>query len=422
MAPVSDPIPLWHYIPLEEFICPSPSAKETMRKEVVGFWGKLRQKPKSESEAPMVAQDELTGLSDELYAQIAPEPNWMEPVAALNEVLQKGLATKRSRVQIMVAAPFSGTAEVLVNWAERRGIKVIFPPQPEAVLNQDQEWLQSLENEGSTRPLVISHLERCYLRHHYGLKLIRQLLQWLLKRPGYCVLCCSSWAWAYLSKALQIENLFSPPWTLEALDQDRLQQWFGNLSKHQGKENFLFRQRDNGTFVIPPPTDTPFPEKTTRHKIANTIAHPGTSVFLTDLAAHSRGNPGIAWALWRQSLQMALEKENSGEDSVPDVDETPYSHTIWVQPWSQLPLPDLPESTDRNTLQLLHTLLLHEHLPAHLLAELLPLSFFEIKKILTRLEHCGLVRVLKEEWHLTPLGYPAIRQALQDEGYLLDSL
>lgn len=421
MYPPPETIPIWHYIRLDEFACPSPSAKETVRKGVAGFWDKFRRRP--EPEAPIITQEELKRLSDELYVQIAPEPDWAAPVTALNEALEEGLATGVSRVHVLVGAPFSGIAEVLGNWAERRGIKVIQSPEPEAILSQNQEWLQCLEDEGSTRPLAIPHLERCYLRHHHGLMLIRRLLSWLLNRPGYCVLCCSSWAWAYLCKALQIAKLFPTPWTLEALNQERLQQWFAHLSTLQGKETFLFRQRDNGTFVIPPLEDNmPFAEQTARQRIAHTIARPEISAFLTDLAAYSRGNPGIAWPLWRQSLQIAPEKENNHQAQSPDVDETTYGHTIWVKPWSQLLLPDLPEAADRNTLQVLHTLLLHERLSASLLTELLPFSFFEIRQILTHLEHCGLLMSAKEQWHLTPLGYPAVRQALRAEGYLVDWL
>ncbi|QBQ55673.1 hypothetical protein [Nitrosococcus wardiae] len=422
MSPPPEATPIWRYIRLDEFTCPSPSAKETMRKGVSGFWDKFRRR--TEPEEPIITQDELKRLSDKLYAQTAPEPDWTKPVAALNEALEEGLATRISRVHILVGAPFSGIAEVLVNWAERRGIKVIQPPEPGVILNQHQEWLQCLRNEGSTRSLAIPHLERYYLRHHHGLKLIRQLLPWLLNRPGYCVLCCSSWAWAYLSKALQVDKLFPAPWTLEALNQERLQQWFAHLSTRQGKEIFLFRQLDNGAFVIPPLDDMPFAEKTMRKRAAKATPHPEVSAFLTDLAAYSRGNPGIAWTLWRQSLQMAPEKENGTDtqDQTPNGDESTYGHTIWVKPWSQLPLPNLPEAADRNTLQILHTLLLHERLPTSLFIELLPFSFFEARQILIQLERCGLVISAQDEWQLTPLGYPTVRQALQAEGYLVDSL
>ncbi|WP_231561777.1 hypothetical protein [Nitrosococcus oceani] len=382
----------------------------------------------SKSEEPIRAQDELKSLSDELYAQIAPEPDWTELVTALNEALEKGLTTRVSQAQIVVGAPFSGITETLEHWAKHRGIKIIKPPSPETILNQEQQWLQRLEEEGSARPLVISHLERCYLRHHHGLKLIRQLLQWLSTRPGYCVLGCSSWAWAYFSKALQAEKLFSIPWTLGALNQERLQQWFSNLNTSQQQETFIFRQLDNGDFVIPPSRDDSFTKRTTQKRFTSVsvdsddTARTEASTFLTDLAAYSRGNPGVAWALWRQSLQGVPETKNDDHDHASDLDKPTQNHTIWVKPWSQIQHLALSESADRSTLQILHTLLLHGPLPASLLIELLPLSGFEIRRILTYLEYRNFLISARGQWQLTPLGYPAVRQALEEEGYLLDSL
>lgn len=420
MAPASDTAPLWRYLRLNDFTRPSPTKTETVRKGATGFWHKLM--GDSKSEEPIRAQDELKHLSDELYAQIAPEHGWTERVTALNEALEKGLATRVSQIQIVVGAPFSGIAETLEYWAKHRGIKIIKPPSSDEILNQDQEWLRRLEEEGSARPLVISHLERCYLRHHYGLKLIRQLLQWLLTRPGYCVLGCSSWAWAYFSKALQAEKLFPIPWTLEALDQKRLQQWFGNLNTSQQQESFLFRQMDNGDFVIPPSKDDSFTEKTTQKRLDKATPHLEISAFLTNLAAYSRGNPGVAWALWRQSLQEAPETENDNQDHAPDLDEPTQGHTIWVKPWFKIQHPALSESANRSTLQVLHTLLLHGPLSPSLLIELLPLPGFEVRQILTYLEHRNFLLSVQGQWQLTPLGYPAVREALEEEGYLVDPL
>ncbi|ADJ28584.1 hypothetical protein [Nitrosococcus watsonii] len=425
MTSSSDTAPLWRYLRLNDFTRPSPTTKETVRKGVTGFWHKLI--GDSKSAEPIRAQDELKRLSDELYTQIAPEPNWTERVTALNEALEKGLATRVSRVQIVIGAPFSGITETLEHWAQHRGIKIIKPPRSEAILNQDQQWLQCLEDEGSARPLVIPHLERCYLRHHHGLKLIRQLLQWLSTRPGYCVLGCSSWAWAYFSKALQAEKFFPIPWTLEALSQEHLQQWFGNLNTSQQEETFIFRQLDNGDFVIPPSKNNSFTEKTQQRCTSVSVdsddtPRPEVSAFLTDLAAYSRGNPGVAWALWRQSLQVVPETENDNQDHAPDLDKPIQDHTIWVKPWSQIQHLTSSELADRSTLQILHTLLLHGPLPASLLIELLPLSGFEIRQVLTYLEHRSFLISAQEQWQLTPLGYPAVRQALEDEGYLVDPL
>jgi hypothetical protein len=68
----------------------------------------------------------------------------------------------------------------------------------------------------------------------------------------------------------------------------------------------------------------------------------------------------------------------------------------------------------------LHTLLLHNGLPLELMQQLLPLSPSQVMETLLRLEDCDLAVQADTVWQVAPQGYPAARQFLQGNGYLLD--
>ena len=70
----------------------------------------------------------------------------------------------------------------------------------------------------------------------------------------------------------------------------------------------------------------------------------------------------------------------------------------------------------------LHTVLLHDSLSEQPLTQLLPLSSFAVIKLLNRLKKAGLLESFSGGWRVTPLGYPAVRQSLAVEEYLVDQI
>ncbi|MEZ5583785.1 MAG: hypothetical protein R3F37_14490 [Candidatus Competibacteraceae bacterium] len=237
--------------------------------------------------------------------------------------------------------------------------------------------------------------------------LIRQLLQWLVEWPGRCVLGCSSWSWTYLSKAVGINTLFSEPLTLEALDGERLQVWFSQLSR-ESEMPVVFRQADNGHFVIPP-------AKPASHATdsAETDNDSEISTFLTDVAAYSRGNPGVAWAIWRYSLSRLPDEEMAEQDSH-------HTETVWIKPWQQIRLPAPPKPCSHSELFVLQAVLLHHGLTTQSLTVSLPAPAFEIQRTLTRLMNLGVLEMSQHHWRVSPLAYPAVRDMLAGEGFLVD--
>ncbi len=257
----------------------------------------------------------------------------------------------------------------------------------------------------------ISQLECFYLRHSQGFSLLRNLLDKIKSSPTRFLLACDSWAWAYLSKALHIDTLFPKPLVLEAFTYEKLEAWFQDLA-HRGGENFVFRQIDNGQYIIPP---VPMAGEDSEGKAKITD-------FLPRLAAYSRGIPGVAHIIWRYSLRLA-EIQKKPLDKTEDAPEMAFHQIIWVKPWPELTLPAIPTLDRREgDLFVLHSLLLHNGLTSDLLAQILPYSETQIKGILQVLQAAGIVINDEDIWRVAASAYPAVREFLQNEGYLVDFL
>ncbi|MFZ5447685.1 MAG: hypothetical protein ACOZFS_03485 [Thermodesulfobacteriota bacterium] len=347
----------------------------------------------------------------------AAHPDWSAALAAVTAVLESWLDAKvpGSSAQIFVGPPYHGTPEILTAWAQSRGWSSIPPPSPEAILSGGETWLtQSDEGDG---PLVLPHLEHCFLRHYDGLILLRRLLDRIFSHSHRWLVGCDSWAWAYLSNAIKIDAVFPSPFILEGFDQKRLRLWFQQLAAQSGETTFVFRQADNGKFILPPVSEDGSAGEQNQ----------GFSDFLKYIASFSLGIPGIAWTAWRSSLSFVIsEKENAEKESdqqpQSDVSANP-AFPIWVKPWSQLSFPKIPsQRASHSLLMVLQALLIHGGLWSRVLPELLPLSPIEIMEHLYLLEAAGLVESEQGFWQVTPLGYPVIRKSLQTEGYLIDAV
>ncbi len=352
-------VPLWRYIELEQFSKPKEPTKETIRKGVFGFLRKLRRTPAGSP--PVMSLSDLNIVPQHILDKVVLKPDWNEAFSALNALLDNWVKTDQSdfSAQIIVGAPYSGTLQVVIQWAIIQKWRIINPPDIDQILKGGKDWLSQLDTD-KNMPLVIPCLERFYLRHHDGLTLIRQLLDWLWNNKCRCLIGCDSWAWTYLCKALQIDSLFPNPFILEAFDHERLQRWFQSLSLISGKECFVFRQTDNGKFVIQPkkPLETPGNKDIQTEKQLTNISKPASVTnFLNNVASCSRGIPGVAWAIWRYGLRLTPD-EDVLKKALDEV-EADRCYTIWVSPWPQLNLPIVQDTANQKLLFVLHALLLH---------------------------------------------------------------
>jgi hypothetical protein len=412
---------LWRFIRLDQYTRPSETSRETMRKGISGLWLRLGWGSKAEKSV-FAEKDakELSQVPQELVDKAAPDPDWSASLPAVTAAIDSWLDAKvpGSTNQIFVGPPYHGTPEMLTAWARARDWRLVAAPSPEMILTGGQEWLTQLEEDND--PLVLPHLEQCFLRHYDGLTLLRRLLDHVISQSRRWLVGCDSWAWAYLSKALKVDTVFPMPFILEGFDQERLKIWFQQLASASGEDHFVFRQLDSGKYVLP---------RGTEDEVSGDLSPGGAaedSSFLKNVAAYSRGIPGVAWAVWRHSFGFVdtTAKDGEGRDQeAPASEGVNPTHPILVTPWSQLNLPGFPfQRVSLGLLMVLYTLLIHGGLWSRILPELLPLSPMEILENLYLLEASGLLESDQGFWRVTPAGYPAVRQVLQGEGYLTDAI
>ena len=340
---------------------------------------------------------------------------------ALTSALQTWFDNEESEqtIQVVVGPLGSGIGHTLSRWAEEHSCKVIDPPPTEEILTGGEEWFRKLQHNKKA-VLVLPALEHCYLRHHNGLKLIRKLCEHMKDSSRKWLLGCNSWAWSYLSKAVKADLLLPMPLVLQALHGVHLHQWFGLLINNPNSCCLIFRQSDDGNQILSVKGNKNIPSQE-GSEVQTTEGEQATKDvpdFLKKVAALSRGIPLIAWAIWRNSLQIAGETvvyEDAKEAAAKD-----QGLTIWVRPLEKIDLPVIPSDITRCELFILHVLLLHAGLARDVLCLLLPFHPDEVSRGLTHLESHGVIKHEKNTWRVSLTGYSAVRQYLYNEGYMMD--
>lgn len=395
---------LWRYVRSGDFAAPAGTVQQTVRTGLSGFWENLR-KHKESSEDVFQPVDDLHALPEALLRRTVPLFDDAAASQALSQCLHPWLDRESDEqpAVIVIGPPFAGHQAVLRKWLAEHEWRAIDPPTPAQILEQDLDWLDAFADDDG-RPWVLPALEDLFLRHTTGLAIVRTLFDrlWRHEYPRG-IIGCDSWAWTYLHYVWQ--GRMPPTYALQALDGERLAAWIAS-SVHGGRrKRFVFRQADNGAYVLPPPE----PE-------AGSGKPPKTSRFLEDLALYSHGNPGVSAAIWRQSLQAEADIQVEPQD-----EEKTTQITIWVTPWERVKHPTLPSALPRRELTVvLHTLLLHGGMQSEVLPQLLPLSANEIMQAVQTLQSAGLVEAIDDRWRVSALGYPVVRQVLKEEGYLTD--
>lgn len=395
--------PIWRYVPLADYSLPSTPVTHRARKGLARI-RTLLHRDEPESVPLFETNNELQTLPAWQLERIAPAPDWREAAHALNETLEAWQVHGDNQpVVVLISPPHNGHCATAEIWAEEQAWRVISPPTPEQILSGADGWLSEQRQERG--PWVFPTLEKAFLRHATGLNVVRGFLDCAYAGElGRGIIGCDSWGWAFLRRVWHGRRPITL--TLQAFDQERLAEQLQQLAAASSRRQLLFRQADNGRYVLPPPDEN--------------AAESETSNFLQHLAAHSRGIYGVAWAIWRSSLRA--EPEETVEAEAEPEERTIPHETIWVTPWDQLKLPELPAGAGRDAAFLLHTLLLHNGLPTELLQQLVPLAPSQVMETLFWLEEAGLVAEANPNWQVTALGYPAARQFLQSNSYLVDQI
>lgn len=398
---------LWNLIPLSEFKSPVGAAPEAVRAGLHDLWQRLRgSRPQPDGAKTDLEMDRP---SQKLLDWAAPQPDWAaEEMTGLESSLHSWLAdgATKAGVQTIVEAPLATVRERLERWAVGQGYSLISPPTPEQILRVDLDWLNALPL-GSGQRLFLPRLERCFLHHYNGLDLLRRLIEQIDRLQPDLLLVCQSWAWRYLCQVEQIEAVLGAPLTPASFEDVALNRWLREAAEKSSPYNLVFREATTGKAVLD-----------TLHQSHSD--DPNASTFLKHLAARSRGNPRVAWDIWRRSLLTAKDSAVEKEAEAAAVGDTGY--TLWVRPWEEVQLPDLAGGATPLDGMVLYALLQHGGLPQAILADLLPAATSQVVYSLYQLRRAGLVQIEGDEWQPTPAGYPAVRRFLAEEGFLVDDL
>jgi hypothetical protein len=399
--------PAWRFIPLDQYARPVEPASKAVREGILGLLDHIRM-PRSTNGTFRVRTD-LTSVPPFLMERVATQADWTALMPALDQALGAWAkeAQPVSPIQVVVGAPHSGIPTALAAWAKELGWRLVVAPTDRQILEGGGEWLDQFSHDPE-KPLVIPRFEHLYLRHHAGLSLVRRLLDWLCSTQRRCLIGIDSWAWSYLTKASQIDTILPHPITLAAFDDESLRTWLQQLAFRSGQFGVVFRQTDSGNFVLPPGGGVESEETAV---VTDYVRH---------LAAFSRGIPGVAWAIWRYSLQY--ETDDAVEVKAKETAEQDRRLTMWVKTWSQLGLPELPRPVTQPQLFVLHALLLHAGLTMKGLAEVLPLSATEVTESIHRLGPAGLIETVDDKIQVNAISYPIVRKVLSLEGYLVDAI
>lgn len=455
---------VWQFIPLFDYMEKSASAPEPQRGIFRHIWDHYFTRTKSVEETEV----EFVGLTLQsaparLLDWISPPPNWQESCgpkpqpsnnnhsqskevspestepllpepdsdagkpestsAAEAVCTQLSLALsdwersqpQSSGVYMLLAAPHSGVDEMVRGWAKRQGHHLPDPPARRQIQDSSAQWFNNLEekldkvtkNQQHDTRIVLVGLEQYYLRHHNGLNFLREVLDYLTTEAPSSLVVCNSWAWAYFRDALHIDAMMRSPLTLERIAGDSLGTWLIELSGGSHHRTFTFRQDEDVLFTV-------------ERGVLSDLNEDSYHRFCARLAEVSRGNPGIARAIWRHS--MSIEATVDVQEQVQREAEDDPGHVIWIQRIHESILPIVPATFTNNDAFILQTLLIHNSLPRDLLPDLLPLSASLISRRIQVMLNANLVRLREGLLEVSPMGYFPVRAFLRESGFFVDDL
>lgn len=391
-------------IPLTEWSLPAASVQHTLKDALRTAWGRV-QESLQPSDDDFRVDEGIASLSPYQLRRFAPDPDWELRSQSLGIALDERVEQARDATLALVAPPHSGLHRPLLALAEKRQWTIIHPP--ESLLLSEHEAAEWWQRQPMAGPWLITELGHFWLRHRSGLALLKAFFVALADgRFGPGVVGCSSWCWSFWQRYLG--SLPVAACTPAPLYEAELACWLTALPGYANARSLAVRTSNSGHWVLPP-------------KQEGDDRSRKFSSLLKDLAALSRGNPGVALALWRKALR-AKPDESLEQSTTQDAESSPWSggRECWAVPLDQLPLPTLSPTAPRSATAILHALLLHDRLPEASLALVAGLSAAELAVQLRALCRSELVEQTESGWQVTACGYPAVRRQLQSTGYPVD--
>ncbi|MGO1462143.1 MAG: hypothetical protein ACTHYN_02655 [Marinobacter sp.] len=410
-------------LPVEQWALPQTSVHRSL-KDAIGHVLKQLRAGVSQAEEPFESMDQLPELSTIQKKRLVPEPDHSGRAAAiaysLNTARSEGVLIRE--VACLVAPPFSGVEQALAHFSQSGQQSVreaggeawrrIRPP--DTLLLDARAASEWWDKQDLSLPWVIPELSNFWLRHISGLALVKELFRRIASgEAGAGIVGCSSWCWQYWGHYL--ENAQMSPMTPAPMESERLGAWFTHLASGSDGVSLVARMAVDGSYVLPlPETADAKKEQGTRKRKHST--------FLRDLAATSRGNPGVALAIWQRALRARPDDDASVDEADEKAKRQSRTADCWVVPLEQLNLPTMPQSQESITGFVLHGLLLHNGLDAALLEAVTGVCYHQLSHVLSRLQRAELVVYDQsdERWQVTAIGYPTVRRHLQSWGFPVD--
>ncbi len=393
-------------VPLEDFEAPAMPAQETLRKKLAQMLARFRREKRP---AALASAGGLESAPESLVERAAPWPALEPFFAAVDAAVDEWLARPAESAQALVfVLPPGEEFDLMRRWSEHRAAEAVPPPPSRSIVEGDYSALPRLD--GASELVVIPRLEDWFRRHHAGLALVRELIARLSRAKGRCVLGVNSWAWRFLAPAADTNVEMPEPLTLAPFEAPALCQWLSELAESSRPGAFLFRSDATGEVLVDPATSCSSDDE------ADT--HTGNGTFFKRLAAVSRGNPWLAWHLFRGSMRVAAENPDVGQTAA----EAPGDarETVWIDPVAEVSLPELPKDVRSSALLVFHALLIHGDLTLGDLRQVLPP--IQASQVVHRLAAERLLRERHGRWRVAPTAYPAVRAALDHAGYPIDRL
>jgi hypothetical protein len=399
---ITEPSPLWQFVDLPGYQVPKFSGTEA----VYRGWASIKkflERQRTDAQAPLKSAKDLKSLSEVRLKHLVKPVDWQIPATALNEHLSRKQAEAlQPSVTFIIKPPHGCLDEILAAWMKLSHAQTIPSPTQKEIFDQDLNWFSTWPGQGQA--WFLPDLEHCYFRHPRGFLMVRRLLEMVVhgeSAPG--LIACDSWAWNFLERIYPLSS--SRVLTLQAFDGERLARLFAHQSPHSVKQILHFLNVKTGKLIL----STDEQEKA------------DFSPELHQLAAHCRGNVGLALYYWRKRLRDEPDEQETTEAETKGAGtKTKAERAVWVAEMPSEPV--LPSEKEEDTAILMHALLLHNGLSMDVLVEILPLSRPRLSSLLARLRDLGIVELWKNLWRVTATAYLFVRDFLRVRGYLIDNI
>lgn len=402
----SPPQPEEPFLELSDYCVPAMPTQDSVRR----WYDTLVRFFKSDVQVEAESKSSLQRASRPLLNRAVRRPAYSNAIQELNAVQlpwlnnpvgQDGCADQfvidDQWIRMLVLPPCE-TSNVLNVWAEQNSIPVLHPPTREQIVGQGDRPTDVvghvLNDDG---PLVIARLEDFFVRHHNGLRFVRELLKAVNQTRRRILIGCNAWAWEFLTATVSADKLLPSPITFAPYHADRLQQWLYTMIEGEGGAEL--KLKFYGAYNKDGDSDSP-------------------SQLFYQLAALSRGTPWVAWSMIRARLELvpddADRPKRAGKTQPSDPQEDPPSEAteLWVAPATER---TISPKLRPDGLLILHSLLIHGELTMEQLQQTVPVvSDFNVVYGLLR---SGFVERQQGTLRCSACHYTTVRKELNKSGF-----